>query len=128
LKNTQEKIQSALDYAENIINTIHEPLLVLDPDLKVISANKSFYENFKLKKSDTEGEKLYNLGDNEWDIPSLRNRLEDILPKNNDMKDYEFENNFSKIGHKKFLLNARRIYRGDIGTQSILLAMEEYKL
>ncbi len=128
LKNIQEKIQSARDYAENIINTIREPLLVLDSDLKVISANKSFYEKFKLKKTDAEGVKLYNLGDNEWDIPSLRNLLEDILPKNNDMKDYELENDFSKIGHKKFLLNARRIYRGDIGTQLILMAMEEYKI
>ena len=127
IKNIQEKMQSSLNYAENIINTVREPLLILDQELVVISANRSFYETFKLKKSDTEGEKLYKIGDESWDISSLRNLLEDILQKDNEMNDYEFEHNFPKIGYKKMHLNARRIYRGDIGTELILLAMEDLK-
>jgi two-component system, chemotaxis family, CheB/CheR fusion protein len=125
IKNIQEKIQSALNYAEDIINTIREPLIVLNQQLEVVSANKSFYKTFNLKKSLVEGEKLYKIGDEIWNIPSLRNLLEDVLQKENEMDNYEFEHNFPKLGHKKMVLNARRIYRGDIGTELILLAMEE---
>ena len=124
IKNSQEKIQSTLNYAENIINTVHEPLIVLDQNLKVISANRTFFETFKLKESETEGEKIYKIGDGEWNIPTLQKLLEEILPKNNEINDFKFEHNFNKIGYKKMLLNARRIYRGDIGTNLILLAME----
>ena len=124
IKNIQEKMQSARNYAEDIINTVREPLIVLDKQLEVVSANRSFYNTFKLKKSLTEGEKLYNIGDDSWNIPSLRNLLENILKNETEMDDYEFEHNFPKIGRKKMLLNARRIYRGDIGTELILLAME----
>jgi two-component system, chemotaxis family, CheB/CheR fusion protein len=85
-------LQSALSYAEDVINTVRvEPLLVLDNDLTVISANKSFYNTFNLKKSVTEGEKLYDVGDGEWDIPSLLKLLIDILKVNNEMNDFEFE-------------------------------------
>ena len=125
LKNTQEKIQSALNYSNDIINTIREPLIVLDQQLKLVSANNSFFKTFKLTKSETEGKKIYEIGEESWNIPSLRNLLEDILPKNNEMNDYEFEHNFPDVGHKKMLLNAKRIYRGDIGTELILLAMED---
>ena len=124
IKNSQEKIQSALNYAENIINTVREPLIVLDQNLILISANKTFFETFKLKKSETEGEKIYNIGNGEWNIPTLQKLLEEILPKNNEINDFKFEYNFHKIGNKKMILNARRIYRGDIGTELILLAME----
>ena len=124
IKNIQEKIQSALNYAENIINTVREPLIVLDQNLKVISANRTFFETFKLKKSETEGEKIYKIGNNEWNIPILQKLLEEILLKNNEINDFKFEHNFHKIGNKKMILNARRIYRGDIGTELILLAME----
>ena len=127
IKNIQEKMQSALNYSEDIINTVREPLIVLDQQLEVVSANSSFYKTFKLKKSLTEGEKLYTIGDDSWNIPSLRNLLEDILPNKTELDDYEFEHDFPKIGNKKMLLNARRIYRGDIGTELILLAMEEVK-
>lgn len=125
IKNIQEKMQSAINYSEDIINTVIEPLIVLNPQFEVVSANRSFYKTFKLKKSLTEGEKIYTLGDNSWNIPSLRNLLEDILPNETEMDDYEFEHNFPKVGNKKMLLNVRRIYRGDIGTELILLAMLE---
>ena len=127
MKNIQERLQSALSYAEDVINTVREPLLVLDNDLKVISANKSFYNTFNLKKSVTEGEKLYDIGNGEWDIPPLRKLLIDILKVNNEMNDFEFEGNFNKVGYKKMLLNARRIYREDTDTKMILLAIEDLK-
>ena len=124
IKNVQEKMQSALDYAENIINTVREPLLILDNELLVISANKSFYDTFKLKKSDIEGLELFKIGDGDWNISSLKNLLEGSLKENSEINDFEFVNNFKKVGHKKMLLNARKIYRGDINTEMILLAME----
>ncbi len=127
LKNIQENIQSALNYAEDIINTVREPLIVLNKNFEVVSANRSFYETFKLEKSLIEGEKLYEIGDGTWNNQSLRNLLEDILPKDKIMNDYELEYDFQGMGHRKLLLNARRIYRGDIGTEMILLAMEGLK-
>ena len=125
LKNTQEKIKAALNYSNDIINTIREPLIVLDPQLNVVSANKSFFKTFKLTKTETEGKKIYKIGQESWNINSLKNLLEEILPKNKEMKDYELEYTNPDVGHKKMLLNARRIYRGDIKTELILLAMEE---
>ena len=93
--------------------------------MKVVSANESFYETFKLTKSDIEGEKIYSIANDEWNISQLRNLLEGILQKNRAMSDFEFEHNFTGIGHKKMLLNARIIYRADIDTEMILLAMED---
>ena len=124
MKNIQEKIQSALNYTEDIFNTVHEPLIVLDQELNVISANNSFFKTFKIGKSETEGVNLYKLGHGEWNIPSLRNLLENILKKDIEMNDYELEHKFPKVGHKKMLINARRIYRDDIDTELILLAIE----
>jgi two-component system CheB/CheR fusion protein len=124
LKNSQEKIKSALNYAENIINTVNEPLIVLNRELKVVSANQSFYETFKLKISETEGEKIYKIKNGEWNIPTFQKLLEEILPKNKEINAFKFEYNSPKLGNKKMLLNARRIFRGNIGTELILLAME----
>jgi two-component system CheB/CheR fusion protein len=126
MKNIQEKMQSALNYADNIINTVREPLVILNQELMLISANQSFYDTFKLNKSTTEGEKFYKIGDGMWNIPPLRNLLEEILQTNSEMNDFEFEHNFHKIGHK-MLLNARKIYRDDIDTEMILLAIEDMK-
>ena len=125
MKNTQEKLQDALKYAENIIYTAHEPLLVLDNELIIISANKSFYDTFKLKKSDTEGENLYNVGDGDWNVPSIRNLFTEIVKGNNKINDFEFDQTFNKVGHKKMILNARKIYRSDIDKETILLAMTD---
>ena len=123
MKNTQEKLQDALNYAENIIYITHEPLLVLDNELKILSANKSFYDTFKLKKSTTVGEKLYEIGGGDWNIPSIRNLLSDTIKETNIINDFEFDHTFNKVGHKKMMLNARKIYRSDMGKDTILLAM-----
>ena len=115
----------ARDYAQSIIQTVREPLVVLNDQLRVISANKSFYNVFKAKPAETENKLIYDLGNNQWDIPELRKLLEHILSENVEFNDFEVAHNFTKIGHKKMLLNARRIHRGDEGTETILLAIED---
>lgn len=123
IKNIQEKMQSALNYAEDIVNTIREPLLILDEHLTAISANHSFYESFKLEKSDVEGIKLAEIGRGNWNIPSLISQLKNIA-EHKEYKDFEFENDFKGVGHKKILLNIRKINRRDLDTKLILLSMK----
>ncbi len=110
---------------EDIVETVREPLIVLDSDLRVLSANRSFYKSFKVTPEETIGNLIYDLGNRQWDIPRLRTLLEDILPKNNKFDDYEVEHIFSNIGHKIMLLNARRITHKEKGSQMILLAIED---
>lgn len=110
---------------EDIIETAREPLMVLDADLQVLLASRSFYESFKVTPKETVGNLIYDLGNRQWDIPSLRTLLEEMLPKNNKFDDYEVEHVFSGIGHKVMLLNARRIAQAGSGPQLILLAIED---
>ena len=117
--------EEASRYAESIVETIREPLLVLDADLKIISANRTFYRTFKVTPGKTIGSFIYNLGNKQWDIPKLRELLEEILPKNETFDDFEVVHDFRDIGYKIMLLNARRIHRKDIGAQMILLAIED---
>jgi two-component system CheB/CheR fusion protein len=100
-------------------------LIVLDADLRVILANRSFYSTFQVTPEDTEGKLVYNLGDRQWDIPRLREFLEDILLKNTSFDDFEVEHSFETIGYKAMLLNARRIYQKGNRTHMILLAIED---
>lgn len=124
-KHTQEVLSDTLIYAESIIDTIREPLIVLDAGMKVVSANKTFYLTFKAVREDTEGKIIYDLGKRQWDIPKLRELLEDILRKKTEFHDYEVEHDFPSVGHKKLLLNARRVYQKGKGTEMILLVMED---
>ena len=110
---------------EDIVETVREPLLVLDSDLRVLSANRSFYASFKVIPEETIGKLIYDLGNRQWDIPLLRTLLEEILPKNIKFDDYEVEHNFSGVGHKIMLLNARRILQQEKKSQMILLAIED---
>ena len=110
---------------EDIVETAREPLLVLDSHLRVLLANRSYYDSFKVTPKETIGQLIYDLGNRQWDIPKLRTLLEDILPKDNKFDDYEVEHVFSSIGHKIMLLNARRITEGEAGSQLILLAIED---
>ena len=110
---------------EDIVETAREPLLVLDSDLRVLLANRSFYDSFKVTPEETIGKLIYDLGNRQWDIPKLRTLLEEILPKDNKFDDYEVEHVFSSIGHKIMLLNARRITQKETGSQMILLAIED---
>ena len=111
-------------YAQAIIDTLREPLLVLDEHLKVLSASRSFYDIFEVSPGETVGHFLYDLGDKQWDIPRLRKLLRAVL-KNTKLDDYAVDHIFPTIGHKFMVLNARRIYKENVGTKMILLAIED---
>lgn len=115
----------AWTYIHTVIDTAREPFLILDAEMRVLSANRTFYRFFKVSKKETVGTLVYRLGDGQWDIPSLRKLLEKILPKNTHFEDYEVDHEFRKIGRKIMLLNARRIFTADRTSQIILLAMED---
>jgi len=112
-------------YAESIVETVREPLLVLDADLKIISANHNFYRTFEVSPGETIGSFIYDLGNKQWNIPKLKEMLEETLPKKEAFDDFEVSHDFQDIGHKIMLLNARQIYRKDIGAKMILLAIED---
>jgi len=118
-------LQDLMEIFDNILGSVREPLVVLDSDLKVVKANLSFYRTFKVKPEATEGVLIYDLGNGQWDIPKLRELLEDILPQNSTFNDFEVEHNFETIGRKIMHLNARRIYREFSHTRLILLAIED---
>ncbi|MEI6261339.1 MAG: PAS domain-containing protein, partial [Deltaproteobacteria bacterium] len=124
-KLAEAEIQDALEYAENIVETVREPLLVLNHDLKILTANHSFYDTFKVTQEETVGNFIFDLGNRQWDIPGLRVLLEEILPNETIFNGYEVEHDFLNIGSKVILLNARQIFRKDIGSHIILLAMED---
>jgi PAS domain S-box-containing protein len=111
--------------ADDIVDTVREPLLILDVDLRVRRVNRSFYRTFRVSPEDTEGRLVYELGNRQWDIPALRRLLEEVLPQNTAFDDFEVSHDFESIGPKVMLLNARRIYRQGNHTESILLAIED---
>ena len=110
---------------DTVLGSIREPLILLDSDLKVVSTNRSFYRTFNVKPDETEGVLIYELGNRQWDIPKLRELLEDILPHNTRFDDFEVEHTFENIGRKVMHLNARRIHNEENQTQLILLAIED---
>ena len=125
-----QNLSNQLNYVIGIVDTVREPLIVLNDELKVISANKSFYTKFKVHEKDTEGKLFYNIGNNQWDIPELKHLLEEVLPKNQRFENFEVEYDFPQIGHKKMLLNARKIPAKQasgktLGKGLILLAIED---
>jgi PAS domain S-box-containing protein len=124
-KRAEETFEKAQEYTESIVQTIREPLIVLTPDLKVISANRSFYEMFHVTPEETEGRFIYSIGDHSWDIPALRELLEEIVPQNIHFNSFEVDHEFPAIGRRTMLLNARRIYREGKGTDRILLVFED---
>ena len=124
-KRAEESFEKAQEYTESIVETIREPLIVLTSDLKVISANRSFYETFQVAPDETEGIFIFDVGNQQWDIPALRELLEEIIPQNTHFNNFEVDHTFPHIGRKRVLLNARRIYREGKGTDKILLAFED---
>jgi len=120
-KKTEQIAKEAFEYAEKIVDTVREPLIVLDANLKVISANDSFYRTFKVDPKKTQGRFIYDLGNRQWNIPKLRQLLENILPKKNTFENFEIEHDFETIGKKTMILNARRLDT----VQMILIAIED---
>jgi PAS domain S-box-containing protein len=125
LRRAKAEIQQARSYAESIVETVREPLLVLDGDLKVVSVNRSFYQTFKVTPSETLGKLVYDLGNRQWNIPALRTLLEEILPRRTHFGNFEVEHGFPTVGHKIMRLNARQIHQKAIGKKMILLAAED---
>ncbi len=121
----KKTITRAQEYAESIINTVREPLIVLDENLRVVTASRSFYEFFKVKPEETMGQLIYDLGNKQWNIPKLRELLETILPQKATFDHYEVEHEFASIGRRIMLLNARQIQRVLGKERIILLAIED---
>ena len=115
-------VQLARELAENIVDTVREPLLVLDSNLQVVSANRAFYSYFQVTISETVGRKIYDLGDRQWNIPALRELLEIILPRDKTVEGYVVSHDFPNIGHKVIMLNARRIISKTSAPSLIFLA------
>src|SRR6476620_4434612 len=112
------------NYAQNIIDTVREPLLILDATLRVRSANRAFYQTFHASPEETDGNLLYELGNGQWNIPDLRTLLEDIVPKSSVLDDFELDHTFPVIGRRVMLLNARKLQAGR-HDGLLVLAMED---
>src|SRR5256714_43965 len=112
------------NYAQNIVDTVREPLLILDTTLRVRSANRAFYQTFHVSSAETENRLIYELGNGQWDIPDLRTLLEDVVPKSSVFNDFELEHTFPVIGRRVMLLNARKLQAGHHG-ELLVLAMED---
>src|SRR5687767_1139815 len=111
-------------YAQDIVDTVREPLLILDTTLRVESGNRAFYRTFKVSPEETENRLIYELGNGQWDIPALRTLLEDIVPKSSVFNDFELEHDFPTLGRRVMLLNARKLQAGHHG-ELLVLAMED---
>lgn len=124
-KRAQIRLKESGEYTQSIVDTVREPLLILTGDLRVKSANQSFYQSFQVKPKETENLFLYDLGRGQWDLAPLRRLLEDILPSNRAFEEFEVEHEFPGIGHRVMLLNARRVLPRDGGSPLILLAFQD---
>ncbi len=125
LKRTLQETENARDFAQAIVETVREPLLVLNRQLRVQTANRTFQRVFHVTKEETEGKFIYHLGDKQWNIPALRELLENILPRNSQFTDFEVDHVFPKIGRRIMVLNARRLQRDGSDAHMILLAIED---
>lgn len=123
----ERALQAALTYADGIIDTIREPLLILDAKMRIKRANRSFYETFRVSPDETEHHSLYDLGNGQWDLPALRTQMEEVLPRNSQFENFEVEHDFPTIGRRTMLLNARQVRTEDntAETGTILLAIED---
>lgn len=117
----RESKELALHYMKTLVEVARESFLILDSDIRVISANPVFYQTFRVSPTQTETKLLYDLGNGQWNISELKSLLEKILPEKKVVKDYEVTHNFQTIGEKTILLNARQID----SVQLIILAMED---
>ena len=127
---TERIWEESWTYIKTVVDIVREPILILDKNLCVMAANESFYRTFQVEPKDTEKRIVYELGNGQWNIPSLRKLLEDILPKNTFFKGFEVAHDFPFIGRKVMILNARQIHFKDDSTRGsfppiILLAMED---
>lgn len=121
----ERALAKALGYADDIIATLREPFVVLDSDLRVKSANRSFYDTFQVTKEETENRLVYDLGNGQWDISGLRKLLDEVLSRNQSVHDFEVEHSFPELGRKTMLLNARPFPPDSKHPELILLAVQD---
>jgi two-component sensor histidine kinase len=119
------EIEKERGLAEAIVDTVREPLVVLDRDLRVVSASRSFYRTFAMEPRNTIGRMFYDLGDGQWDIPALRKLLEDVIPGHRTIEAYEVEHDFPTLGRRIMLLNARQVFDEAHPDSTLLLAIED---
>src|ERR1700730_12882416 len=118
-------IEDARALAQAIVDTVREPLLVLDGDLRVLAVSRSYYLTFRVDRQDVLGRPLCALGDGQWHIPALRSLLEKIIPERAAMDAFEVEHEFPRIGRRIMLLNARAVFCADQAHTTLLLAFED---
>jgi PAS domain S-box-containing protein len=124
-KGTKAGLIGALAYSESIVDTVREPLLVLDGTLHVRTASQSFYRTFGVFPEETIGKFVYDLGDGQWNIPALRRLLEEVLPQEKSFRNFEVSHTFSALGHRVMLLNGRKLLQEDGEPEGVLLAIED---
>ena len=124
-KQDELKALAGRTYFESIVQTVRQPLMVLDENLRVVSANEAFYRTFATRTNQTERSLIYDLGDRQWDIPELRELLEKVLPERRFITDFRVEHDFPRIGRRTFLLNARQLQQDEKEPALILLAFED---
>ncbi|HEY7219863.1 MAG TPA: chemotaxis protein CheB [Candidatus Binatia bacterium] len=125
LKQSEISMREARNFAEGIVDTVRESLLVLDGDLRVVSANRAFYQTFQTKPADTQDRSIFDIGSGEWNIPALRELLNDLVANNKAFSDHEIEHEVPGLGKRAVLLNAKRIDRESGQSQLILLAIDD---
>jgi signal transduction histidine kinase/CheY-like chemotaxis protein len=123
-RRSQHLLEQIETYAQDVVDTVREPLLILDSSLRVHSANRAFYQTFHVSSEETENRLIYELGNGQWDIPDLRTLLEDIVPTSSVFNDFELEHDFPVIGRRVMLLNARKLRQGS-HAELLVLAMED---
>jgi PAS domain S-box-containing protein len=124
-RRAERAVEDARAFAEAIVETVREPLVVLDADLRVRTANRSFYDTFRVSPPETERQSLFALGNRQWDIPRLRELLEEVLPRDSRFADFRVEHTFDGIGRRVMVLNARRMDAHGDRPGLILLAVED---
>jgi two-component system CheB/CheR fusion protein len=125
LQMRNEQLAEIQEYSEAIYTTIRESLLILDKNLRIKNANSKFYKTFRVTEEETEGKLLYEAGNHQWDIPRLRELLEDVIPRNSQVNDFEVVHKFPGIGEKTMMVNARRLVRKLHAEHLILIAIED---
>jgi two-component sensor histidine kinase len=125
MSNTLREIEDAQTLAQAIVDTLHEPLLVLSSDFSVLAASRAFYETFQVDPQHTLGCKLYDLGDGQWDIAALRVLLETVIPEHVAMNGFEVDHHFPGLGHRIMVLNARKVIYATSADSTILLAFTD---
>ncbi len=124
-KRTADSAARARDFADAVVETVREPLLVLGADLRIERVNRAFAETFRVSRQEAEGQPFYELGGGQWDIPALRGRLEGVLSSDREFHDFEVERTFRGIGHRILVLSGRQVRQGTTGSAKVLLALDD---